>query len=150
MNRPTACLIILLLAAACDDATPVEIDPVAEPVRLPEPVPPAPPPMNKPGRIYEAVDSPYYAIHGSPLGSRYVLYDDGTFSLQYSSAQYPFFQYTGSYVVRDSTVAFTFNSWSTAGEWGASARITEDSLTVEYNLIMVLSDFEGGLFLRKR
>ena len=29
----------------------------------------------------------------SPLASRYVLYDDGRFALEYSSARYPFFEY---------------------------------------------------------
>jgi hypothetical protein len=111
---------------------------------------PAFPIVEKPGRIFEGVDSPYYAYHGSKLASRYVLYDDKTFALQYSSWRWGVFEYRGWYSEVDSLVTFTWEGWSTAGPWGATGTLIGDSLAVKYNIIMALSDFEDGLYVRKK
>jgi len=103
--------------------------------------------VSAPARIYVAVSSPYYTMHGSPLRSRYVLYADGTFALQYSSANYPFFEYRGRYKDDNGSVTFEWEGWSTAGPWGATGVLREDSVTVRYNLVMQLSDFEDGVYL---
>jgi hypothetical protein len=89
-------------------------------------------------------------MHGSPLASRYVLYDDGTFALQYSSAKHSFFEYRGTFKVMDGLVAFDWEGWSVAGAWGATGSLSDDSLSVQYNIIMQLSDFADGVYLRAR
>jgi hypothetical protein len=89
-------------------------------------------------------------MHGSPLASRYVLYDDGTFALQYSSANFPFFEYHGTYSGNNGRIDFDWEGWSTTGPWGATGTLTEDSLSVKYNFIMLMSDFEDGAYVRQR
>ncbi len=89
-------------------------------------------------------------MHGSLLSSRYVLYDDGTFALQYSSANYPFFEYRGTYSADNTNIIFHWEGWSVAGPWGATGTLTEDYLSVRYNLIMIHSDFEDGTYVRQR
>lgn len=149
-------LVVMLLAVACSDGTispeTVEAGPdtLREPVTPPTPPAPPPPvgvpPTSKYSRTYASVDSPYYANHGSPLGSRYVLFGDGTFSLQYSSANYPFFEYRGTYREMGGKVVF---NWPIGmHEWTAEADISADRLTVRYNSTMSLSDFLDGTYLR--
>jgi hypothetical protein len=89
-------------------------------------------------------------MHGSALASRYVLYDDGTFALQYSSANFPFFEYLGLYEVDNGKITFSWEGWSVAGPWGAWGTLTDETLDVEYNLIMQMSDFENGRYTRQR
>ena len=146
---------LALLASACNH--PVSL-PTAPTRTRPAPTAIAAPPVldvprdfpavTRPARVYVAVNSPYFPIHGSPLASRYVLYDDGTFALQYASANYPFFEYRGAYTEVNALITFEWEGWSTAGPWGATGSLSDDSLSVRYNLIMQLSDFEDGVYVR--
>ncbi|HEX6846200.1 MAG TPA: hypothetical protein VF144_04445, partial [Chitinophagaceae bacterium] len=38
---------------------------------------------------------------------------------------------------------------STAGRWGATATLKGDTLTVAYNDIMLMSDFDNAVYLKK-
>jgi hypothetical protein len=147
---------LALLTIACNDPVSVPTAPTrstAAPAAPAGPVlgvPPGFPAVSRPARIYVAVNWPSYAMHGSPLASQYVLYDDGTFALQYSSANYPFFEYRGTYKEANALITFEWEGWSTAGPWGATGSLSDDSLSVRYNLIMQLSDFEDGIYIRAR
>ena len=77
------------------------------------------------------------------MGSRYVLYRDGTFVLEYPNGQY-----RGTYTETAGRITFEWEGWSVAGAWGASGVLTDDSLSVSYNMIMILSDFEDALYKR--
>ena len=96
--RCAALTALLVIATACTDGirptAPTSLTPTspAGPVSAPG-TSTGFPAVSRPARIYVAVNWPSYPMHGSPLASRYVLYDDGTFALQYSSANYPFFEY---------------------------------------------------------
>jgi hypothetical protein len=48
--------------------------------------------------------------------------------------------------VADGVITFDWEGWSAAGPWGATGSIRGDSLTVEYNLIMQLTDFEDAVY----
>jgi len=151
--RCGALVALLVLATACTDFDPPTAptstaDSTSTPPGGSGDVPRGFPAVSPPARIYVAVDSPLYPIHGSPLASRYVLYDDGTFALQYSSANYPFFEYRGAYKEANALITFEWEGWSTAGPWGATGSLSDDSLTVRYNIIMQLSDFEDGVYRR--
>jgi hypothetical protein len=170
--RPTASILgavlALGLAAACADSTPLPTAlPTAPPASLPAapvtpvtPVAPAEwapappfPALTRPGTIYAAADSVYDSAfsvqyHGSRLGTRYVFYEDGTFGLQFSSANHGFFEYRGRYVQTDARVTFDWDGWSTAGPWGATGALRGDTLTVSYNVVMMLTDFVDGVYLR--
>jgi hypothetical protein len=43
-------------------------------------------------------------------------------------------------------ITFEWEGWSVAGPWGATGTITDGVLTVKYNLIMQLSDFEDAAY----
>lgn len=159
--RCGALFALLVFATACSDsglpAAPTSkadsTDPRPSTGTPPSPSNPAAvtfPEVSRPARVYVAVSSPYYPMHGSPLASRYVLYDDGTFALQYSSAKFPFFEYRGAYKEANTLITFEWEGWSLAGPWGATGALADDSLTVGYNLIMQLSDFEDGVYIRTR
>lgn len=81
-----------------------------------------------------------------PGTSRFVLYDDGTFDLQYLRPDFGFFAYAGKYARADSSITFLFNDAATAGPWVAAGILRGDSLVVKFNLVMILSDFEDGMY----
>ena len=54
--------------------------------------------------------------------------------------------YRGRYEQTETGVTFHWEGWSSAGPWGASASLGGDTLTVRYNLIMQLTDFEDAVY----
>jgi hypothetical protein len=86
--------------------------------------------------------------------SRYILHKDGSFLLQYDYDEGNEYrrgiQYKGRLTQTNNSVSFTWEGWSVAGPWGATGTLRGDTLTVGYNMIMVLSDFVDGVYLRKR
>lgn len=142
------------LSTACSDSLP----PI-EPGSSPPPPPPTDPPARwepfpqpaRAGRIYRGDDSLYALFdfsHQGRLVSRYVLYDDATFALQFFSPRFGFFEYAGEYAQADSLIDFEFEGWSTAGPWEATGTLRGDSLIVEYNDAMSWSDFMNGAYVR--
>jgi len=99
------------------------------------------PPLSRPGIIYDRI-SPSVI----PGNERYVLYEDGTFGLQYVTPGFGFFEYSGKYSRADSAIAFTFDANNPT--WLADGVVAGDSLVVQYNHDMVMSDFEDGLYVR--
>jgi hypothetical protein len=75
--------------------------------------------------------------------SRFVLYDDGGFALQYGG-NIP--DYRGGYKTTNGAIVFEWEGSSTAGSWGATGTLKGSVLTVQYNLIMQLSDFEDAVY----
>jgi hypothetical protein len=151
---------LLVSLAACNDSptgpSTQPPDPVSGEPNGPNPSPvppepnPAPPqpspawPPSGPAAIYDRVTPSF--IFGS--SSRFVLREDATFSLQYSTPQYGFFEYLGTYSRADSLVTFHWQGWSSAGPWGADGILRGDSLIVKYNFIMQMTDFEDGVYVR--
>jgi hypothetical protein len=89
--------------------------------------------------------------HAYPDGahSRYLFYPaERTFALQYENTKWGPFEYTGRYTLAGDSITLDFDGWSVAGPWQATAYIRSDSLVVRYNIIMALSDFEDGVYLR--
>lgn len=142
-------LALALLSPACSDSAIAPSGPA--PVET-APPPPTPvtctaefPAVSPPARIYAGTRCPSSAIHGSPLVSRYVIFDDGSFSLQYSSTNHPFFEFRGTYSETDGNVVF---EWKANDPWRATGVLTDKSLTVSYNIDMQLSDFVDEVYLR--
>lgn len=104
------------------------------------------PALAKPGDVYLAVGHPYAWI--GDLSSRYVLYEDSTFALQFAGAV-RVLEYQGRYTRADSTITFDWDGWSLAGPWGATGQLSGDSLAVKYNVIMMLTDFMDGTYVRQ-
>ena len=138
--------------AACRSDSPTVVDPGnplgVVPVPTPAPVPPPPitafPQLSRAGVIYNRTTA-----SSIPGEQRYVIYDDGTFSLQYLRPDFGFFEYLGRYVRAESVLTLSFND--NAGTWQARGIVGADSsLTVKYNLIMGLDDFEDGTYRSSR
>jgi hypothetical protein len=70
-----------------------------------------------------------------------VLYEDGRFALEY-----PHVTYRGTYIQDGATITFGWEAGSTAGPWGAEGSLSNGQLTVRYNLVMLLSDFEDAVY----
>jgi len=156
----TSMLVLLAVAsfAACGRDAPTALpratippsNPFPKPNPTPNPIPTPNPNPNPPGpspfadstasTIYERSSPSSFAS-----GSRFVFYSDGKFDLTYVYAG----DYSGRYTRTDSTVALVFDGWSVAGPWLAGGTFRGDTLTVDFNVIMMLSDFESGTYLRR-
>jgi hypothetical protein len=97
--------------------------------------------------VFDFLSQSSYPVSGYTTTSRYILYDDSSFVLQYDHNGG--FEYRGSYIKVDSLITFNWEGWSTAGPWGAIGTLRGDTLTVSYNTIMALSGFEDAIYLRK-
>ena len=78
-----------------------------------------------------------YTIH-----SRFVLYDNGGFVLQFPTVAGD--GYRGGYTEVNGAITFEWEGWNPAGPWGAAGMLNGNSLTVQYNSIM------QGTGLRRR
>jgi len=108
------------------------------------------PALSKPGQIYlgsESLYDFYFNSHGGHLLSRYILYDDGTFTLQYVSPRWGFFEYKGWRALAGSTISLEFNA--NTPTWHADATLIGDVLAVKYNLDMQFSDFVDGEYVKQ-
>lgn len=144
--------VLLTLISCSDEAFFAPTEPGALPGTPVATPPPATSPatgfpaLAKPGDVYLAVGHPYAGI--GDLSSRYVLYEDSTFTLQFASAVRPF-EYQGRYTRADSTITFDWDGWSLAGPWGATGTWNGDSLAVKYNVVMMLTDFMDATYVRQ-
>jgi hypothetical protein len=147
--------LLVVLSAACADP----IQPVAPTTQRPSDVPspplgppPAFPTLSRPGTIYVgdlAIYDAFASWHGSRIASRYVFYEDGTFALQFASQRNPFFEYKGRFTQTDFVITFDWDGWSSAGPWGATGTLSGDALSVKYNVVMMLTDFIDGVYVRE-
>ena len=78
------------------------------------------------------------------MDSRFVLYDDGAFVLRYQGLG---LEYRGGYTESNGVIVFDWEGWSSAGAWGATGTLKGDTLTVRYNTIMALTDFEDASYV---
>ncbi|HTJ24370.1 MAG TPA: hypothetical protein VL383_18350 [Gemmatimonadaceae bacterium] len=89
----------------------------------------------------------------SPIGSRYVIFPDGAFSVQSlrSDGTNPttYTAHRGYTVRADSLIKFGFVIGSAEPrDWGANAVVHGDSLIVDYNDAMQTAGFEDGVYVR--
>jgi hypothetical protein len=86
-------------------------------------------------------------FHGGLLAERLVVYVNGIFRLQYTSGRFGDFEYAGTYT--SSSPSRLQLAFSDDGRWQAVGTFDANGcLTVAYNLMMALSDFEDGTFCR--
>jgi len=112
------------------------------------PVVPAFPPLAKAGQVF-AEPPGLYASHSAQHVSRFVLYDDGTFELQFVRGSAPM-TFKGRYERDASSIAFHWDDWPTTESWYATGTLDGDRLTVTYSPEMSLSDFADGTYTRVR
>lgn len=146
MKKLAAFSVAAVLLTACSDVTGLREQETSRISGPAETVPASFPRLARPGKVYVApVDlyDEYFTYHHGPLSSRYVLYDDGTFSLQFLSNRFGFFEYLGRHTLEGATLKLLF---SDDPRWDAVATLEAGRLTVQYNVIMMLSDFVDGVY----
>ena len=154
MERPAARVWVLAVLVVCASACSTGSQPTAptpavagQPTVADPPLPPAPGGFPAPSgnqRTY-GFDSPVAAqvLTSYTRSSRFVLYDNGAFVLQYYGIGA---SYRGRFAQTDSALTFHWEGWSSAGLWGASGWLDGDTLTVRYNTVMMLTDFEDAVY----
>jgi hypothetical protein len=85
----------------------------------------------------------------SPGTSWYEFEDNHRFTLFYHLPDMAPFGWGGRYARVGSRLHLNFDAWSAAGPMQADAMLNGDSLWVEYNIVMMLTDFEDGLYVRQ-
>jgi hypothetical protein len=115
----------------------------------PRPTQPPPtvgvPPLIGPADIYLfSATLPPYPVRPYTTASKYVLYDNGAFSLRYAS---PGGEYVGTYRQENGLISFRFVA---DDRWFATGTLNGDSLEVRYNAVMDLSDFESAVYRRSQ
>lgn len=137
----TVAIVVALLSTACSEVTRV-VD--TSPLTNPPAVVPFPA-VTRPATIYRAPD----ALYGFP--SRYVVYDDGTFALQFTAPEghlrYP--DYAGRYTRTGTVLTFDFERSDQFGNWIGTGALRGEELHVTYSEAMQM-DFAGGTYLRVR
>src|SRR5262245_48897926 len=137
--------VALVISTACgsDPLTiPTSID---EPTVLPSPTPPRPsfPDPSGPSRVFTFARGVAPHVMDDTRHSQFSLYDNGAFALRYVSTGA---EYRGGYTEADGVITFEWEGWSRAGPWMASATLTSDTLSVRYNTVMQLTDFEDAVY----
>lgn len=148
--RCAAVVLILALYAACSHSptSPGQsIPPQVEPRPAP-PTPPTPtnfPPLEGPSRTFVFDHELSYGVADYTKKSRFVIYDDGAFNLEYPSVNGA--GYRGAYKEENGVIAFEWEDSSAAAQWSATGTLNGNSLTVQYGVIMQLDDFEDAVYV---
>jgi hypothetical protein len=146
--RRGAVIVLLVLSAACGGSAPTSPTGTSQPPAVPSPAPGSPrafPPLTGPSRTFAFGRELSYPVTDYTRQSRFVLYDNGAFVLQYGGV---IGDYRGGYTEANGVITFEWEGWSVAGVWGATGTIRDDTMTVQYNLVMQLSDFEDAVYAR--
>jgi hypothetical protein len=136
---------LLVFAAACGSPGPTSPTGRSQPPVLSSPTPPPPtkfPPLSGSSRTFIFDRGLSYPVSDYTKASRFVLYDNGAFVLQYVGLG----EYRGGYTEANGVMNFQWEGWSTAGPWGATGIVNGNSLTVQYNAVMEWSDFEDAVY----
>lgn len=108
-----------------------------------------------PARVYSLVSEDTRGWTGSRMDSRYVLYDNGAFALQFSGTSS---QTNGRYVDTDGLLELAWEQNSTVpedhpdparwpGPWEATATLAGDTLSVAYPVHMWLVGFLDAVYV---
>lgn len=150
--RRAAAIVLPMLLAACGSSAPTS--PTATSLARFQGAQPPPanfPPLSGPSRtfVFERELSNY--VNDYTRHSRFVLYDNGAFELQYPPSQYGPGLYGGEYQNADGVIGFLFEfeGRSVGAAFNdATGTLKGDSLTVQYDWNMRMADFEDGVYVQ--
>lgn len=146
--RRSAIFVLAALSVMCDriDRPTAPTSTASPPVSTaPPPRPAEHPPIIGPATVYDFSGPLSYSVRGFTTTSRYVLYDNGTFALQYIGFEYP-----GSYEKDGGTVRFLFFPCPCDERSQAIGTLNGELLEVRYSEMMQHSDFENATYTRSR
>ena len=139
--------VLLMLFTACGSSGPTSPTGTNQLPALPSPTPrPATnfPPLSGPSRIFVFERALAFPVSEYTKKSRFVLYDNGAFVLQYPTLGEG--GYRGRYEEAHNGITFDWEGRNTAGPWGATGTLEDGKLIVQYNQIMQWSDFEDAVY----
>ena len=148
-RRCGAIVVLFVLAAACGSSGPTAPTVASQASAFPSPTPPPAtefPPLSGPSRTFVFDRELSYRVNDYTKKSRFILYDNGAFVLQFPSVGEG--GYRGGYEGADGVIAFQWEGWNVVGPWGATGTLKGDSLTVRYNDVMLWTDFEDAVYVR--
>jgi hypothetical protein len=131
---------------ACSSPTPVAPSQTAATTAAPRDVPPPPgwtPPVDTPTRTFSYSGPAGHEVSAWTRQSSLVLGSDGRFALAYSDTGS---QYRGWFSQSGHLVTFLWEGSSGAGPWGAEGVLGDGTLTIRYNLVMQMTDFEDAVY----
>jgi hypothetical protein len=105
-----AVVVLLVLVTACQSSGPVSPTGTTPP-SAPQPPPPPRmefPPLSGPSRTFTFERELSYPVRDFTWNSRFVLYDNGAFELQYPPSQYGPGLFRGAYQVANGDIMFLF------------------------------------------
>jgi hypothetical protein len=139
---------VLLVGLSCGTAdrptspTPIPPAVTVQPQPPVQPLPTVPVPAGS--TRYDFSGPLTYSVRSYTTTSAYVLNPAGSFALHYPSlSATP--AYVGTYQQDGDRIRFRFSG---DGRWDAEGTLNGDSLTVRYNIIMEMSDFENATYKR--
>ena len=118
--------------------------PPPPPAGDPPPPPAEKPPLTGPATTYLFSGPLSHPVSGYTTASKYVLYDNGAFSLEYEEFATP---YLGTYRQENGLIDFDFIA---GGSSDASGALNGDLLEVRYSDRMLHSDFENAVYRRSQ
>ena len=130
-----AVLPLAALAGGCTDSSPLAVP--SAPLTAP-----AFPPLARPGSVY--VEE---APSGEGAVSRFVLYEDNGFALQYATRQSGVRELGGRYARAGAVIEFAFADLN-AVDWRATGTLNGERLSVAYNARMQLEGFADRVYVR--
>ena len=139
-------LVALALLAGCGSSVPTSPTDVHQTTPAPSATPPPTtnfPPLSGASRTFVYGGTPSDPVGNDTKASRFVLYDNGAFVLQYVALGS---QYRGKYTEANGVISFEWEGWSVAGPWGATGTLNGDSLAVHYNSVMQWTDFQDAVY----
>ena len=141
---------LLMLATGCGSTGPVSPTETAQPAALPPQTPPPRsfPPLSGLSRTFLFRGELSYRVHDTTKQSRFVLYDNGAFVLVPKPWRGRVSRKV--HIEANGVISFEWEGWSTAGPWGAIGTLKGDSMTVQCNLIMQMTDFEDAEYALMR
>jgi hypothetical protein len=150
--RRNAGVVLLVFSVACGSSEPTSPSGPRQPSSLPSPTPSrlpiSFPPLSGPSRTFIFDGELSYPVRDFTRESRFILYDNGAFGLQYPGLEYVF---RGGYQDANGVLMFLFDS-STGRNvdepWDdATGTLKGNLLTVQYDETMRHSDFEDAVYV---
>jgi hypothetical protein len=158
--RCGAVVAFLVSVVACENPPPYfspsrisQPPPASSPAPTPAPTPPRTPitfpPLSGPSRTF-TFDRAAYPVSNHTKQSRWVLFDNGAFMLEYPTT-IPAGRLPGQYRVTDSVLTFLFE-WSEGRSvdeaWDDATGILQgDTLTIEFELNMQMADYQNAIYV---
>jgi hypothetical protein len=154
--RRSAVVVLLVFSGACGSG-PTSPSGTSQPPSLPSPPPPPTPrppinfpPLSGPSRTFIFDGELTYRVRDYTRQSRFVLYDNGAFVLQYPPSSLGDGAFRGQYQDANGVIMFLFEfqGRSVDDPWDdATGTLRGDSLTVQYDESMQHADFENAVYV---